>query len=48
MTDRTFAAIGTKCREISELLSGKTSLSQLDAEPAAGAAQRSVPDLGER
>jgi inorganic phosphate transporter, PiT family len=25
-TDRTFAAIGTKCREISELLSGKTTL----------------------
>ncbi len=32
MTDRTFAAIGTKCREISELLSGKTNLSQLDGE----------------
>ena len=31
-TDRTFAAIGTKCREISELLSGKTSLTQLSPE----------------
>jgi PiT family inorganic phosphate transporter len=28
-TDRTFAAIGTKCREISELLSGRTSLTTL-------------------
>lgn len=30
--DRTFAAIGTKCREISELLSGKTSLTELSPE----------------
>jgi PiT family inorganic phosphate transporter len=29
VTDRTFAAIGTKCREISEILSGKTKLSEL-------------------
>jgi len=28
-TDRTYAGIGTKCREISELLTGKTSLAQL-------------------
>jgi PiT family inorganic phosphate transporter len=28
-TDRTYAGIGTKCREISELLTGKTSLSEL-------------------
>jgi inorganic phosphate transporter, PiT family len=28
--DRTFAAIGTKCREISEILSGRTQLSELD------------------
>ncbi len=32
MNERTFAAIGTKCREISETLEGKTSLSQLDGE----------------
>jgi PiT family inorganic phosphate transporter len=31
-TDRTFAAIGSKCREISEELAGKTSLTQLTAE----------------
>ena len=30
--DRTFAAIGTKCREISEILTDKTSLSQLNAD----------------
>jgi PiT family inorganic phosphate transporter len=29
VTDRTFAGIGTKCREISEILSGKNSLSEL-------------------
>jgi PiT family inorganic phosphate transporter len=29
--DRTFAAIGTKCREISEILSGKNNLSELTA-----------------
>ncbi len=29
VTDRTYAGIGTKCREISEILSGKTALSQL-------------------
>jgi inorganic phosphate transporter, PiT family len=29
---RTFAAIGTKCREISEILTGKTSLNQLSAD----------------
>ena len=29
VTDRTFAAIGTKCREISEILNGKTALSDL-------------------
>jgi inorganic phosphate transporter, PiT family len=32
VTDRTFAAVGTKCREISEILNGKTSLTQLDGE----------------
>jgi inorganic phosphate transporter, PiT family len=31
-TDRTFAGIGTKCREISEILSGKNSLSELAPE----------------
>src|SRR5271165_5779524 len=30
--DRTYAAIGTKCREISELLSGKTSLGELNPD----------------
>jgi PiT family inorganic phosphate transporter len=30
VTDRTFAAIGTKCREISEILAGHKSLSELD------------------
>jgi len=29
---RTFAAIGTECREISELLTGKTNLAQLNAD----------------
>jgi len=29
MTDRTFAAVGTKCREISDLLEGKKSLAEL-------------------
>jgi len=29
VNDRTFAAIGTKCREISEILNGKTALSEL-------------------
>jgi len=29
ITDRTFAAVGTKCREISELLNGKKSLAEL-------------------
>jgi PiT family inorganic phosphate transporter len=32
MNERTFAAIGTKCREISESLEGKTSLNELNAE----------------
>jgi PiT family inorganic phosphate transporter len=32
MNERTFAAIGTKCREISESLDGKTSLNELNAE----------------
>jgi len=32
MTERTFAAVGTKCREISDILSGKNSLSELNAE----------------
>jgi inorganic phosphate transporter, PiT family len=32
VTDRTFAAIGTKCREISDILSGKKSLTDLSAE----------------
>jgi PiT family inorganic phosphate transporter len=32
VTERTFAAIGTKCREISDILTGKSSLSQLNAE----------------
>jgi len=31
-TDRTFAAIGTKCREISDELTGKTKLTELDRE----------------
>ncbi len=30
VTDRTYAAIGTKCREISDKLSGKTNLTELD------------------
>jgi PiT family inorganic phosphate transporter len=32
VTDRTFAAVGTKCREISEILTGKTQLSQLNGD----------------
>jgi len=32
VTDRTFAAIGTKCREISEILQGKKSLTELSAD----------------
>jgi PiT family inorganic phosphate transporter len=32
MTERTFAAVGTKCREISETLSGKNSLADLNAD----------------
>jgi PiT family inorganic phosphate transporter len=32
MNDRTFAAIGTKCREISEMLSGKSRLSELSED----------------
>jgi PiT family inorganic phosphate transporter len=32
MTERTFAAVGTKCREISEILSGKNSLTELNAD----------------
>jgi len=32
MNQRTFAAIGTKCREISETLEGRKSLTELDAE----------------
>jgi PiT family inorganic phosphate transporter len=32
VNNRTFAAIGTKCREISEILSGKKSLTELSAE----------------
>ncbi len=32
VNSRTFAAVGTKCREISEILAGKTSLAQLDAD----------------
>jgi PiT family inorganic phosphate transporter len=32
VTDRTFAAIGTKCREISEILGDKTSLAQLNPD----------------
>jgi PiT family inorganic phosphate transporter len=32
VSDRTFAAIGTKCREISEILSGKNKLSQLSED----------------
>jgi PiT family inorganic phosphate transporter len=31
-TDRTYAGIGTKCREISEILSGKTDLKQLSPD----------------
>src|SRR5580704_12007945 len=31
-TDRTFAAIGTKCREIETILEGKKQLTELDAE----------------
>ncbi len=31
-TDRTFAAIGTKCREISEILTGKKSLGELNED----------------
>src|SRR5579871_4925192 len=32
MTDRTFAAVGTKCREISEILRGRNSLSDLNED----------------
>jgi inorganic phosphate transporter, PiT family len=32
MTERTFAAVGTKCREISEILTGKNSLTELSAD----------------
>jgi PiT family inorganic phosphate transporter len=32
MNERTFAAIGTKCREISEALEGRTSLTELNAD----------------
>ena len=32
MTERTFAAVGTKCREISEILTGKNSLAELSAD----------------
>jgi PiT family inorganic phosphate transporter len=32
MTNRTFAAVGTKCREISALLKGKKSLTELSAD----------------
>jgi len=32
MTDRTFAAVGTKCREISEILTGKNSLTELSED----------------
>ena len=32
ITDRTFAAVGTKCREISELLNGKKSLAELSED----------------
>ena len=31
-TDRTFAAVGTKCREISEILQGKTKLADLTSD----------------
>src|ERR1700681_4694636 len=31
-TERTFAAIGTKCREISDILSGKKTLAELNLE----------------
>ena len=36
MTDRTFAAIGTKCREISTELTGKKSLNELNADQRRG------------
>ena len=32
MTERTFAAVGTKCREISEMLTGKKSLTELTGD----------------
>jgi inorganic phosphate transporter, PiT family len=32
MTDRTFAAVGTKCREISDILTGKNSLTELNGD----------------
>jgi len=32
VTDRTFAAVGTKCREISEILTGKNTLADLNAD----------------
>ena len=38
-TDRTFAAIGTKCREISEISAGKTELTDLSAGTAPHPAQ---------
>jgi PiT family inorganic phosphate transporter len=32
MTDRTFAAVGTKCREISDIITGKNKLAELNAD----------------
>jgi len=32
VNERTYAAVGTKCREISEILTGKTTLTQLSAD----------------
>lgn len=32
LTDRTFAAVGTKCREIADLLNGRKSLTELSAD----------------
>ena len=45
VNDRTFAAIGTKCREISEILTGKTSLSSTECGSAPDAAKRSISHL---
>ena len=46
MTDRTFAAVGTKCREVSELLDGKNVSGRTQSGAAAYSAERSLPHVG--